>query len=77
MSTSINFSGGGEAGPFYDFLSVPIKTALADARRAQLSLDIGLRRVRVLSNNPVKVRALEQSGLEVVERVALGLHPRA
>jgi GTP cyclohydrolase II len=38
---------------------------------AEILLDVGLRRVRVLSNNPLKVRALEQSGLEVVERVAL------
>ena len=42
---------------------------------AEILLDIGLRRVRVMSNNPVKVRALEQAGLEVVERVALEVTP--
>ena len=33
--------------------------------------DLGLRRVRALSNNPLKLRALEEGGLEIVERVAL------
>lgn len=33
--------------------------------------DLGLLKVRVLSNNPAKIRALEECGLEVVERVAL------
>jgi 3,4-dihydroxy 2-butanone 4-phosphate synthase/GTP cyclohydrolase II len=42
---------------------------------AEILLEVGLRRVRVLSNNPLKVRALEQSGLEVVERVALEVPP--
>jgi GTP cyclohydrolase II len=42
---------------------------------AEILLDIGLRRVRVLSNNPAKVRALEHSGLEVVERVGLEIPP--
>ncbi|MBV8859510.1 MAG: GTP cyclohydrolase II, partial [Acidobacteria bacterium] len=38
---------------------------------AEVLLDLGLRRVRVMSNNPDKIRALEQSGLSVVARVAL------
>ena len=33
--------------------------------------DLGLRRVRALSNNPLKLRALEEGGMEIVERVAL------
>lgn len=37
--------------------------------------DLGLWRVRVLSNNPAKIRALEECGLEVVERVALEARP--
>ena len=32
--------------------------------------DLGLRRVRALSNNPLKLRAMTEGGLEVVERVA-------
>ncbi|MGH9849961.1 MAG: GTP cyclohydrolase II [Blastocatellia bacterium] len=52
-----------------------------DARRydqcAEVFLDLGLRQVRVLSNNPLKIRALEQSGLKVVGRVALEMPPTA
>ena len=46
-----------------------------DSRRyeqcAEIFRDLGLSRLRVLSNNPKKIRALEECGLEVVERVAL------
>jgi GTP cyclohydrolase II len=38
---------------------------------AEILLDLGLRRVRVMSNNPSKIQALEKAGLEVVERVRL------
>ena len=37
---------------------------------AQIISDLGLRRLRVMSNNPEKIRALKACGLEVVERVA-------
>lgn len=36
---------------------------------AEILRDLGLRRVRLMSNNPDKIRALKNSGLEVVERV--------
>jgi 3,4-dihydroxy 2-butanone 4-phosphate synthase/GTP cyclohydrolase II len=42
---------------------------------AEILLDLGLGQVRVLSNNPEKIRALKASGLEVVARVALELPP--
>lgn len=42
---------------------------------AEVFLDLGLRRVRVMTNNPLKLRALEQHGLEVVERVSLSIEP--
>jgi 3,4-dihydroxy 2-butanone 4-phosphate synthase/GTP cyclohydrolase II len=42
---------------------------------AELLRDLGLRQVRVLSNNPQKIRALKASGLDVVARVALELPP--
>jgi len=42
---------------------------------AEILLDLGLRRVRVMSNNPAKIRAFEQAGMEVVERVALEVEP--
>jgi GTP cyclohydrolase II len=38
---------------------------------AEVLFDLGLRRVRVMSNNPEKIRAFEQAGMEPVERVAL------
>jgi 3,4-dihydroxy 2-butanone 4-phosphate synthase/GTP cyclohydrolase II len=42
---------------------------------AEILLDLGLRRVRLMSNNPEKIAALEDAGLEVVERVALEVEP--
>ncbi|HEX8142306.1 MAG TPA: GTP cyclohydrolase II [Pyrinomonadaceae bacterium] len=42
---------------------------------AEILLDLGLRRVRVMSNNPAKIRALDQSGLSVVARVRLEVPP--
>jgi len=38
---------------------------------AEILRDLGLSKVRILSNNPDKIRALEQYGLEVIERVSL------
>ena len=42
---------------------------------AEVLFDLGLCRVRVMSNNPLKLRALEEAGLKVVERVALEVEP--
>ena len=44
---------------------------------AEVLLDLGLRRVRVMSNNPAKIQAFERAGMEVVERVALEVEPHA
>lgn len=48
-----------------------------DSRRyeqcAEILLDLGLRRVRLMSNNPEKIRAVENSGLEIVERIPLAI----
>jgi 3,4-dihydroxy 2-butanone 4-phosphate synthase/GTP cyclohydrolase II len=38
---------------------------------AEVLFDMGLCQVKVLSNNPLKIRALEEAGLEVVERVSI------
>lgn len=38
---------------------------------AEIMLDLGLRQVRLISNNPLKLRAIEEAGLRIVERVAL------
>jgi 3,4-dihydroxy 2-butanone 4-phosphate synthase/GTP cyclohydrolase II len=42
---------------------------------AEILLDLGPRRVRVMSNNPEKIRAFERAGMEVVECVALEVEP--
>ena len=42
---------------------------------AQILRDLGVRRLRVLTNNPVKFVALKGYGLEIVERVALEIPP--
>lgn len=44
---------------------------------AEIFLDLGLCSVRVMSNNPAKISALEQSGLKVVARIALEIPPTA
>ncbi len=42
---------------------------------AQILHDLGIRRMRLLTNNPVKFRALKGYGLEIVERVSLEMEP--
>jgi 3,4-dihydroxy 2-butanone 4-phosphate synthase/GTP cyclohydrolase II len=42
---------------------------------AEILLDLGLRTVRVMSDNPAKIRALRQAGIKVVERVQLEVEP--
>ncbi len=38
---------------------------------AEILFDLGLCKVRVISNNPLKLQALEEAGLKVVERVSI------
>jgi len=42
---------------------------------AEVLFDLGLRKVRVISNNPGKLRALEEAGLEIVKQVAIEVEP--
>ncbi|HZT58138.1 MAG TPA: GTP cyclohydrolase II [Pyrinomonadaceae bacterium] len=42
---------------------------------AEVLFDLGLCKVRVMSNNPLKLRAMEEAGLRVVERVGLEVEP--
>src|ERR671932_1115024 len=42
---------------------------------AEMLLDLGVRRARLLTNNPAKVEGLERHGVEVVERVPLRSSP--
>jgi len=45
---------------------------LRDYRQcAEILFDLGLCRVKVISNNPLKIRALEEAGLKIVERVSI------
>jgi 3,4-dihydroxy 2-butanone 4-phosphate synthase/GTP cyclohydrolase II len=43
---------------------------------AHILFDLGVRQVRLLTNNPEKVRSLEEYGLRVTERVAIEVRPR-
>jgi 3,4-dihydroxy 2-butanone 4-phosphate synthase/GTP cyclohydrolase II len=42
---------------------------------AQILLDLGVRKIRLMTNNPKKIVGLEGYGLEVVERVAVEMKP--
>ena len=42
---------------------------------AEMLLDLGVRRARLLTNNPAKVKGLERHGIEVVERIPIGISP--
>ena len=42
---------------------------------AEMLLDLGVRRARLLTNNPAKIEGLERYGIEVVERIPLGISP--
>jgi len=42
---------------------------------AQILLDLGVRRIRLMTNNPRKYRALRGFGLEIVERIPLEVPP--
>lgn len=41
----------------------------------EVLLDLGLRRVKAMSNNPDKIKAMNDGGLEIVERVPLEIEP--
>lgn len=53
----------------------------ADCRNFSLPVailnDLGIRRVRLLSNNPDKVRALVHGGIEVVEQIPCEIQPNS
>ncbi len=43
---------------------------------AQILVDLGIKKLRLLTNNPFKIKGLEGYGLEVVRRVPLDIPPR-
>lgn len=42
---------------------------------AEIIKQLGLRRIRLMSNNPDKIAAVQQAGIEIVERVSLEVEP--
>jgi GTP cyclohydrolase II len=42
---------------------------------AEILLDLGVSRARLLTNNPAKVEGLERHGVEIVERIPLRMKP--
>ncbi|GIW70713.1 MAG: hypothetical protein KatS3mg102_0255 [Planctomycetota bacterium] len=62
--------GGGQPGA-----GLPARTCATTASRRRCSIDLGVRRMRLLTNNPKKVVGLEGYGLEMVERVPLEVPP--
>ena len=42
---------------------------------AEILRDLGLQRIRLISNNPEKIRAVRNQGLEIVERISLRIKP--
>lgn len=42
---------------------------------AEILFDLGLCKVKVISNNPDKLAALERAGLRIVERIPIDVHP--
>ena len=42
---------------------------------AQILVDLGVQKMRLMTNNPQKVRGLDGHGLEIVERVPLQTEP--
>ena len=43
---------------------------------AEIVKDLGVARVRLLSNNPGKLKALEEAGVRVLERIPIEISPR-
>jgi 3,4-dihydroxy 2-butanone 4-phosphate synthase/GTP cyclohydrolase II len=63
-----------------DTVEANLKLGFAPDKRdygigAQICRDLGLKKVRILTNNPKKVSRLEVYGIEVVEQIPLLVEP--
>jgi GTP cyclohydrolase II len=57
-------------------LALGLPEDMRDYRVAtEMLLDLGVRRARLLTNNPAKIEGLERYGVEVVERLPLWISP--
>jgi 3,4-dihydroxy 2-butanone 4-phosphate synthase / GTP cyclohydrolase II len=57
-------------------LALGLPEDMRDYRVAdEMLLDLGVRRARLLTNNPAKIEGLERYGVEIVERIPLGISP--
>jgi GTP cyclohydrolase II len=66
----------------YDTVEANLLLGLPEDRReygdaAAMLRDLGVRRVRLLTNNPAKITGLERHGIAVVERIPLQVRPTA
>jgi 3,4-dihydroxy 2-butanone 4-phosphate synthase/GTP cyclohydrolase II len=44
---------------------------------AQMLVDLGIRKVRLMTNNPCKIKGLDGYGIEIAERVPIVIAPNA
>ena len=65
------------AGPLSHVRVLDLSRIMAAPWSAQILADLGLKKIRLLTNNPKKIVGLEGYGLEVVERVSLVVRPNA
>ena len=43
---------------------------------AQILVDLGVKKMRLMTNNPKKVVGLDAYGIEIIERVAIEIEPQ-
>ena len=71
--TALSFHGGRTLPSLYDNSEKRVQREIGIG--AQILSDLNLRRIRLLTNRPKKVAALEGFGIEIVEQVPVGLKP--